>query len=60
MFTKNFLHAVSLLCPLVICDTCGGLSFFFFLLIFDYGEVWLYVAGAELYGGVLIPETTLV
>lgn len=30
MFTKNFLHVVPLLCPLVICDTCGGLSFFFF------------------------------
>lgn len=30
MFTKNFLHVVPLLCPLLICDTCGGLSFFFF------------------------------
>lgn len=30
MFTKNFLHTVSLLCPLVIYDTCGGLSYYFF------------------------------
>lgn len=34
--------------------------FFFFLLIFDYGENWRYVAGAGLYGGVLISPSAVV